>query len=348
MVRLTRNQPSWHRDARRRRRATASTQTVTRLEQADQGITAWGWWRRRGASRAAAGRGVEIPGNAVLMVFRNDYAVRMLQGQRAGRHRGAAAACTSPRTPTAAPAVSYRTPSARVRAVRATTELDALAQRTRPDLRASIARDAVGGLESRTAASRRRRARERSQVAWPLVAGLLAAVARRAARGARRMAGRRCCGWSASLLGPDALPPRSASPAAYRRHVRPARRAAACRRTYCCWRLTTLLFAPVLAGGHAPSASRSPVPSPPAGWSVAGRRVPVRHRHATRGRLRLGHALHRGRRQPAHGPDPGRILRRVLLGQFAHGLLAGPAGSHGAVSLGEALGWPLALLLQGR
>jgi len=31
------------------------------------------------ASRGAASRGVKIPGNAVLMVFRNDYAVRMLQ-----------------------------------------------------------------------------------------------------------------------------------------------------------------------------------------------------------------------------------------------------------------------------
>ncbi len=30
------------------------------------------------ASRGAAARGVQIPGNAVLMVFRNDYAVRML------------------------------------------------------------------------------------------------------------------------------------------------------------------------------------------------------------------------------------------------------------------------------
>ncbi|OIP20134.1 MAG: hypothetical protein AUK52_11045 [Comamonadaceae bacterium CG2_30_60_41] len=31
------------------------------------------------ASAGAAGRGIKIPGNAVLMVFRNDYAVRMLQ-----------------------------------------------------------------------------------------------------------------------------------------------------------------------------------------------------------------------------------------------------------------------------
>jgi uncharacterized protein (DUF302 family) len=30
------------------------------------------------ASRGAAARGLKIPGNAVLMVFRNDYAVRML------------------------------------------------------------------------------------------------------------------------------------------------------------------------------------------------------------------------------------------------------------------------------
>jgi len=31
------------------------------------------------ASRGAASRGVKIPGNLVLMVFRNDYAVRMLK-----------------------------------------------------------------------------------------------------------------------------------------------------------------------------------------------------------------------------------------------------------------------------
>ena len=31
------------------------------------------------ASRGAAARGVNIPGNIVLMVFRNDYAVRMLE-----------------------------------------------------------------------------------------------------------------------------------------------------------------------------------------------------------------------------------------------------------------------------
>lgn len=36
------------------------------------------------ASRAAAARGVKIPGNAVLMVFRNDYAVRMLKASVPG------------------------------------------------------------------------------------------------------------------------------------------------------------------------------------------------------------------------------------------------------------------------
>ena len=31
------------------------------------------------ASRGAASRGISIPGNSVLMIFRNDYAVRMLE-----------------------------------------------------------------------------------------------------------------------------------------------------------------------------------------------------------------------------------------------------------------------------
>lgn len=50
---------------------------VQRLEQA---ITAngMGLVARASASAGAAARDVKIPGNAVLMVFRNDYAVRML------------------------------------------------------------------------------------------------------------------------------------------------------------------------------------------------------------------------------------------------------------------------------
>ncbi len=50
---------------------------VTRLEAAiaqhEMGLVA-----QASASRGAASRGLTIPGNAVLMVFRNDYAVRML------------------------------------------------------------------------------------------------------------------------------------------------------------------------------------------------------------------------------------------------------------------------------
>ncbi len=34
---------------------------------------------RASASKGAAARGIEIPGNAVIMVFRNDFAVRMLK-----------------------------------------------------------------------------------------------------------------------------------------------------------------------------------------------------------------------------------------------------------------------------
>jgi uncharacterized protein (DUF302 family) len=51
---------------------------VTRLENAiarnNMGLVA-----QASASGGAASRGVKIPGNAVLMVFRNDYAVRMLR-----------------------------------------------------------------------------------------------------------------------------------------------------------------------------------------------------------------------------------------------------------------------------
>lgn len=51
---------------------------VSRLEKAiaDQKM---GLVAQASASKGAAARGVKIPGNAVLMVFRNDYAVRMLE-----------------------------------------------------------------------------------------------------------------------------------------------------------------------------------------------------------------------------------------------------------------------------
>lgn len=50
---------------------------VTRLEKAIE-ANKMGLVAQASASRGAAGRGVKIRGNMVLMVFRNDYAVRML------------------------------------------------------------------------------------------------------------------------------------------------------------------------------------------------------------------------------------------------------------------------------
>lgn len=49
-----------------------------RVEQAIQ-ANKMGLVAQASASRGAAARGVTIPGNLVLMVFRNDYAVRMLE-----------------------------------------------------------------------------------------------------------------------------------------------------------------------------------------------------------------------------------------------------------------------------
>ncbi len=51
---------------------------VTRVEAAI-GEQKMGLVAQASATRGAAARGVKIPGNVVLMVFRNDYAVRMLQ-----------------------------------------------------------------------------------------------------------------------------------------------------------------------------------------------------------------------------------------------------------------------------
>ena len=51
---------------------------VSRVEAA-VGKNNMGLVAQASASCGAAGRGIKIPGNAVLMVFRNDYAVRMLQ-----------------------------------------------------------------------------------------------------------------------------------------------------------------------------------------------------------------------------------------------------------------------------
>lgn len=52
-------------------------ETVARVEKSIE-ANKMGLVARASASAGATARGVTIPGNAVLMVFRNDYAVRML------------------------------------------------------------------------------------------------------------------------------------------------------------------------------------------------------------------------------------------------------------------------------
>lgn len=81
-----------------------------RLEKAvaahDMGIVA-----RASASRGAAARGIEIPGNAVIMVYRNDFALRMLKANvRAGIEAPLRFYITEEASGTAT--LSYRTPSA--------------------------------------------------------------------------------------------------------------------------------------------------------------------------------------------------------------------------------------------
>ncbi len=63
------------------------------------------------ASRGAAARGVKIPGNAVIMVFRNDYAVRMLKASvPAGIEAPLRIYVTE--TPDGRASLTYREPSA--------------------------------------------------------------------------------------------------------------------------------------------------------------------------------------------------------------------------------------------
>lgn len=93
------------------------------------------------ASRGAAARGVTIPGNIVIMVFRNDYAVRMLQASvPAGIEAPVRLYVTENADGTAS--LSYRRPSALFAPYRSPA-LDALA-RELDAVFERIARDAVG------------------------------------------------------------------------------------------------------------------------------------------------------------------------------------------------------------
>jgi uncharacterized protein (DUF302 family) len=94
------------------------------------------------ASRGAAARGVRIPGNAVVMVFRNDLAVRLLAASvPAGIEAPLRLYVAENRDGTAS--LSYRAPSSlfapyrNAEVDRLALELDAILER--------IARDAAGG-----------------------------------------------------------------------------------------------------------------------------------------------------------------------------------------------------------
>lgn len=102
---------------------------VARLEQAIA-ANGMGLVAQASASRGAAARGVKIPGNAVLMVFRNDYAVRMLEASvAAGIEAPLRLYVTENADGTAA--ITYRRPSA-VFAPYGNAKLDAMAKELDP------------------------------------------------------------------------------------------------------------------------------------------------------------------------------------------------------------------------
>lgn len=114
---------------------------VTRLEQAVQ-ANKMGVVAMASASRAAAGRGVRIPGNAVVMVFRNDFAVRMLEASvPAGIEAPLRIYVTE--NPDGTASLAYRKPSA-VFAPYESEKLDAMAKELDP-IFDKIVMDAASG-----------------------------------------------------------------------------------------------------------------------------------------------------------------------------------------------------------
>lgn len=94
------------------------------------------------ASRGAAARGVKIPGNAVLMVFRNDYAVRMLKASVPGGIEAPLRLYITENSDGSA-SLTYRLPSA-IFAPYGSRELDEMAKELDAVFR-NIVRDAAGG-----------------------------------------------------------------------------------------------------------------------------------------------------------------------------------------------------------
>lgn len=113
---------------------------LQRLERAI-GDNKMGLVAQASASKGAAARGVKIPGNTVLMVFRSDYAVRMLEASvPAGIEAPLRLYVTENKNGTAS--VTYRTASATF-APYGSGKLDALARELDPVL-AKIVSDATG------------------------------------------------------------------------------------------------------------------------------------------------------------------------------------------------------------
>jgi uncharacterized protein (DUF302 family) len=115
--------------------------SLARLEKAIES-NKMGLVAQASASRGAAARGLKIPGNAVLMVFRNDLAVRMLAASvPAGIEAPLRIYLTENADGTAT--VTYRKPSA-VFAPYRSAELDRMARELDPVLE-KIVKDAIGG-----------------------------------------------------------------------------------------------------------------------------------------------------------------------------------------------------------
>jgi len=113
--------------------------SLARLEKAIES-NKMGLVAQASASRGAAARGVKIPGNAVLMVFRNDLAVRMLAASvPAGIEAPLRIYLTENADGTAT--VTYRKPSA-VFAPYRSAELDRMARELDPVLE-KIVKDAI-------------------------------------------------------------------------------------------------------------------------------------------------------------------------------------------------------------
>ncbi|MCB1943341.1 MAG: DUF302 domain-containing protein [Candidatus Accumulibacter sp.] len=117
----------------------AFAETVTRLESATEKNN-MGLVAKASASAGAAARGEKIAGNAVLMVFRNDYAVRMLAASVAAGIEAPIRLYVTEASDGEV-TITYRTPSS-IFAPYESAELDVLARELDP-LFDAIIRDAV-------------------------------------------------------------------------------------------------------------------------------------------------------------------------------------------------------------